>query len=416
MALLVAALGGGGWWLWARSDGGGSGKPQAKPPETGRRNAQLDWVASNPEKGDGSTKAEQWPTWFAGGNVIRARAHDVTAYDVVHGKQQWNVSLPGELCTASRRATHDVAALVYTKNGTDCSNVMAVDLKAGRPKWDSNLPTQDDRTKGYFRPQAVVLGETIKVLSAEDSVTFAAADGKVLAHPKRTVDRDCMEYRNSTNGKAVLAALKCPGGRMFVQRLDAGSGKEEWTWKVPAGLEIRGIPSVDPAVISVGKTVDGDGSTDLISVSGEGRTRARITLTGNGNASDAAFGNDTAYLFTQDKATAGDARANKILAVDLATGEKRWESEAGGQRVSRPVKFLDGKPLVYQAAQNDEGGKLVTLDPRNGAATVVKVLPAESAQEEARAAYLGDVYFENGRFYIAPSLVSSPSYVLMSFS
>ncbi len=418
LALLVAALGGGGWWLWGRGDGGGSGsgKPQAKPPKTGRLDSQLDWLVTNPDKDDQTaSRGKGWTTWFANGNVIRTRTGNITAYDIAHGKQQWNVRIPGTLCATSRRAEKDVGVVAYAKDGSSCADLMAVDLRSGRAKWDKKLPSRYGG--GYTDMQVVLVNDTVKVLSSSESATFAVGDGRVLAQPKKDLLLNCVEYRNSTKGTALLSVIKCPHDRMFIQRIDPGTGKDIWTWKVPDGLKMMGIPSVDPVVVAVAKVDERDNSSDLITLTPEGRTRNRISLTDNGNAANAVFSKDTVYLSTEGTASgpAGES-TNKIIAIDLATGEKRWASDAGGKRVGVPLQFLGDKPLIYQYAQGDEGGRLVTLEPRDGTPTVVKRLPAESAREEREAALFGEVYFEDGRVFMASGLGISSPHLLLSFN
>ncbi|MEU3877011.1 MULTISPECIES: PQQ-binding-like beta-propeller repeat protein [Streptomyces] len=417
LTLLLTGLGGGGWWLWGRGDdGGGGGKPQAKPPATGRLDSQLDWLVTNPDKDDQNvSKGKGWTTWFANGNIIRTRTGNITAYDTAHGKQQWNVRIPGPLCATSRRAEKGVGVVAYAKDGYSCSDLMAVDLRSGRAKWDKKMPTR--YSSGYTDMQIVLLNDTVKILSADESATFAVDDGRVLAQPDKNMLLNCVEYRNSTDGTTLLAVIKCPHDRMFVQRIDPSTGKDMWTWKVPDGLKMMGIPSVDPVVVAVAKVDERDNSTDLITITPEGRTRNRISLTGNGNAANAVFSKDTVYLSTEGtgSGSAGES-TNKIIAIDLATGQKRWASDAGGKRVGVPLKFLGDKPLIYQYAQGDEGGRLVTLEPRDGTPTVVKRLPAESAREEREAALFGEVYFEDGRVFMASGFVGSPSHLLLSFN
>ncbi|MCC3779965.1 PQQ-binding-like beta-propeller repeat protein, partial [Streptomyces sp. UNOB3_S3] len=419
---LIAGLGAGGWLLWGKT--GEKPGPKAKPSAPARVDTRLDWLVRNPDK-DKDTEANGTPkkpvTWFAHGDVIRTRARDITAYDVRKGTERWNIPLPGVLCAAAHRPDGDVVAVLYSKTsktGDDCNSLMAVDLGSGRKKWDVPLPLNNPLNTDYGDPQILMFRGKVKVMGSSESATFAADDGRVLDHPKLRVSDNCMEHRASTDGKVLLSVLGCSlgDGRAFVQRIDPATGKEEWTWKVPDGLEVRGVPSVDPVVVSVSRRDRSDEITDLISISPEGRTRAIISLTGNGNAFDAIVRKDTVYLASQGQETADHTQENRIIAIDLANGEKRWESKAGGNRVGTPLGFVGDRPLVYQIAQSGEGGKLVTLDPRDGTATVIKRMPAESAEEERNVAFMGQVYFEDDRLFIFGDPNNRNEHLALSFS
>ncbi|MFC4513143.1 PQQ-binding-like beta-propeller repeat protein [Streptomyces ehimensis] len=416
--ILIAGLTGGGLLLWEK--GGKKAGPKAKPTPS-RVDTRLDWLVRNPEK-DKDTGTNGTPkkpvAWFAHGNVIRTRARDITAYDVRQGKEQWNVPLPGVLCAAARRPDHDTVAVMYVRSGSDCNGLMAVDLGSGRKKWDRSLPLNDPRITDYGDPQVLMFRGKVKVMGSSESATFAADDGKVLDHPNLRSSDNCMENRASTDGKILLSVLLCNfGERQFVQRIDPETGKEDWTWKAPEGLEVRGVPSVDPLVVAVSRREPHqDFPTDLISISPEGRTRAVISLTGNGNAGDAIIDKNTVYLSSEGQETANNTQENRIIAIDLATGEKRWESKAGGNRVGWPIGFVGGRPLIYQIAQSGDGGKLVMLAPRDGSPTVYKRMPAESAEEERNVAFMGQVYFENERLFIFSEPNNKAENLLLSFS
>ncbi|MEU1780315.1 PQQ-binding-like beta-propeller repeat protein [Streptomyces abikoensis] len=417
--LLIAGLGGGGWLLWDKDEKGGNTRPKASAPA--RVDTRLDWLVRTPDK-DKDTGANGTPkkpvAWFAQGNVIRTRARDITAYDVRQGKEQWNIPLPGVLCAAAREPDGGTVAVMYSKSGNDCNGVMAVDLGSGRKKWDQPLPLNNPAITDYGDPQVLMFRGKVKVMGSSESVTFAAGDGKVLDHPKLSSSDNCMENRASTDGKILVSILLCNlGNRQFVQRLDPETGKEDWTWKAPEGLEVRGIPSVDPLVVSVSRREPhADFPTDLISISPEGRTRAVISLTGNGNAGQAIVDKNTVYLASEGQETSNNTQENHVIAIDLASGEKRWENKVGGNRVSWLIGFIGDRPLVYQIAQSGEGGKLVTLDPRDGSPTVYKRMPAESAEEERNVAFMGEAYFQDDRLFLFSEPNNKPENLLLAFS
>ncbi|MEU5053281.1 PQQ-binding-like beta-propeller repeat protein [Streptomyces sp. NPDC021096] len=412
---LVAGLGTGGWLLWGRTQK--DPRHRAEPSAPPRVDTRLDWIVANPDKDKALPSPKRPATWFAHGNVIRTWSRQITALDVRQGKEQWRIALPGELCSASRRLDDDTAAVMYKQDGNTCTGLMAVDVKSGRQKWDRRVPLHDERTSDYGDPQVLVFRGRVKVMGSSESATFAAADGKVLEHPRLNPADNCMENRASTDGKTLLSVVRCSLGsdREFVQRIDPGTGREDWTWKAPEGLTIRGVLSVDPVVVTVGRTDSSDTSTNLISISPQGRTRAVISLTDHGGAIDAIVGKDTVYLASGDKETAASTKENRIVAIDLAKGEKRWETNAGGNRVGTPVGFVGDKPLFYQGAQSGEGGRLVTLDPRDGAPTVHKRMPSESSAEEAEVAALGEVYFHDDKVFVVAAAELRPKNLMMSF-
>ncbi|MGW1197471.1 outer membrane protein assembly factor BamB family protein [Streptomyces sp. NPDC002536] len=411
--VLVAGLGGGGWLLW-NGHGKAAKKRNAGPAESAQVDTRLDWMIPTPDKEKGADVHASNPmTWFAHGNIIRTRDRQITAYDIEHGKEQWNVPLAGEVCKAARRADNDMVAVLYEKEKYKCNNLIVVDIKSGRAKWDEKLPSYS--TDGeYIDPQVRLSRGTVKVMGKSESATFAVADGKVLDHPKTNVIYDCAETDAPTDGTILISVVKCESSnREFLRKIDSATGRVDWTWKAPEGLDILSVPSIDPVTVAVGKN-EADGPTDLLSVDSRGRTQATYSLTGQAGGHVSVRG-DTAYLATQPKETSAGIKQNEIQAIDLKTGEKRWSSTAGGNRINRSLDFDGDKLLVYQAPQAGEGGKLVDLDLRDGSPSVRKKLPAESSSIQYDADFGSEIYLQDDRVFIVADIAIPSNYLIMSF-
>ncbi|MFF4410448.1 PQQ-binding-like beta-propeller repeat protein [Streptoverticillium reticulum] len=411
--VLVAGLGGGGWLLWG--DHGKGVKRNAGPAESAQVDTRLDWMIPTPDKEKGADVHASNPmTWFAHGNIVRTRDRQITAYDIEHGKQQWNVPLAGEVCKAARRPENDMVAVLYEKEKYKCNNLILVDLKSGRAKWEQKLPSYSGDGE-YIDPQVRLSRGTVKVMGTSEEATFAVADGKVLDHPKTNVIYDCAETDAPTDGKILISIVKCSSSnREFLRKIDSATGRVDWTWKAPEGLDILSVPSIDPVTVSVGKS-EADGPTDLLSVNSEGRTQSTYSLTGQAGGHVSVRG-DTAYLATQPKETSAGIKQNEIQAIDLKTGEKRWSSTAGGNRVNRSLDFDGDKLLVYQAPQAGEGGKLVDLDLRDGSPSVRKKLPAESSSIQYDADFGSEIYLQDDRVFIVADIAIPSNYLIMSFT
>ncbi|MCC3779538.1 PQQ-binding-like beta-propeller repeat protein [Streptomyces sp. UNOB3_S3] len=420
--LLAAGAGTGGWLLWGR--GGNDPAPKAKGPAKAV-DAKLDWMAPVPDTDKEHGLKQMAPLWFAKGNAIMTTSKAVTAYNAETGKPAWSVPVPGFACKASPKAVDGVAAVIHGKEQYDCNMLMAVDVEHGRVLWSKELTNDRGLSSNHD-------GSSVSIDRGLISVADTGGTPKVFAvgngERKKPRDFGCREYGAVADRSRQLVLAQCqPFGRIFVMKTQPRSDLEKWIWKVPDGLTVQNVLSVEPALLVVGRENDSDPS-DLVSLDEKGHLRSLISISaGPYDFSDcwksdltscrgAVVDGDTVYLPTKSADMNADGvNVNAVVAIDLATGKKRWTAPLGGNRGNRPVAMRDGRLLVYQQATKDESGKLLSLDPADGKAADFMRLPQESNEQEFAIARSGSAYFHDGRFYLVANESLLRSTMMMAF-
>ncbi|MFI8938657.1 PQQ-binding-like beta-propeller repeat protein [Streptomyces syringium] len=417
--LLVAGAGTGGWLLWGKD--GKKAAPEAKP--TRSVDAKLDWMVPMPSP-DKDHAQRVAPLWFAKGNVVMNTKKTVTAYSVATGKPSWTVPVPGFACTQSPKPDGGVAVIVYGKAEFECDKLMAVDLERGRQLWTKDMVNAQGNKDMRSNANIALSNGLVNVAEVGEALVYDAKSGA----KRKAKNYGCMERGTAVKGDRQLTVAQCQiFGRQFVMNVDPKTGVEKWTWKVMDGIEVHNVLSADPPVLAVGRENDNSPS-DIVTLDDKGRLKALISISagpyhfeecrkGVLESCDRTVTDDrTVYLSTRSDETNEDGvSVTAIVAVDLATGKKRWTAPLGGNRANRPLAMHDGRLLVYQMATKDEGGKLLSLDPADGTPTVYMKLPEESAEREYSLARRGTAYFRDDHFYLVPEEGMSDPSMIMSF-
>ncbi|MFF4157170.1 PQQ-binding-like beta-propeller repeat protein [Streptomyces sp. NPDC001678] len=418
--LLVAGVSTGGWLLW----GGSGNDPSPKPKGPVQAiDAKLDWMASVPEE-DGKSVRPMGALWYAKDNVVLTTSRAVTAYNVKTGKASWSVSVPGYACKSSSKPVDGIVAVVHGKGPYDCNMLMAVDLGRGRALWSKELTNEKGLSSNNDSASIAIGQGVVSVADVGEPRVFAIGDGA----RRKPHDYGCQERSSIADGSSWLTVAECQlFGRTFVMEVDPRTGMEKWVWKVPAGITVRNVLSVKPAVLAVSRENDTNLS-DLVSLDENGHLKTLISLSaGPYNLTDCRFAEltscrmavvdgDTVYLSTLAKETTNDgASPNAVVAIDLTTGKQRWTTTLGGNRGNRPVTMHEGRLLVYQQATKDESGKLLSLDPADGKSADFMKMPQESNEREYELGRLGTAYFHDGRFYLVTDEGIRDHAMMMSF-
>ncbi|KOG88314.1 outer membrane protein assembly factor BamB family protein [Streptomyces varsoviensis] len=399
--LLVAGAATGGWLLWGGDDAHPVARKTSRPH---RVDARLDWVVPAPQAAPSGTGAAA--AWFAHGNLIQADKNNVVAYAMDGGKRRWSLPVPGDTCGTSREADHDTAIVLYGAAGRfECDQIMAVNLKEGTKRWAHPLPEN-----GTWDSASISMSDgVINLASVGAWASYAAEDGHAVHRPSLLAD-GCAD-RGSKVDRAMLTRVECKSTLNFLMRVDRKSGKEQWIWKAPEGTEIKNVISTEPAAVVLALSAR-EGFGDIVVLNDKGRMGAKISLTEGPYDPDCeavrlnscrriVVADGILYIPTKPTGGPDGTRRNQIAAFDLRTGKKLWSTDVGGVRVNRPVAIHEGRLLVYQDALQDEGGKVASLDLKQGRAKPYMRLPAESADKEHQLANLGSVYFQDGKLIIA---------------
>ncbi|MBQ0984380.1 hypothetical protein KBZ10_07570 [Streptomyces sp. F63] len=192
---------------------------------------------------------------------------------------------------------------------------------------------------------------TVAVVLEESATVFRIADQKVLQRLNR-LDGSCGV--KSVRGGAVLVARAACDGRQVVWVHDPATGEREWTWPVPAGLRVEGIPSVSPLVVTLHRDIT-EGTHSVYHLPGKGEPAVLVDMGRNVDREaglcehvtprcpGAAAGERTLYLQGPSHASPGDSSAqeNEVVAFDLRTGKAKWAAmpeakrELGAGRATR---------------------------------------------------------------------------------
>ncbi|MEV0266613.1 PQQ-binding-like beta-propeller repeat protein [Streptomyces sp. NPDC050617] len=413
--LLVAGAVTGGRLLWGGNDDGPVARKTSRPH---RVDSRLDWVVPAPKAP--LSRADTAAAWFAHGNLIQADKNNVVAYDMDGGGKRWSLPVPGDVCGTSRDFDGDTAVVLYGAAGRlECDQIMAVNLKEGTKRWAHPLPED-----GTWDSSSISLSDgVINMASVGAWASYAAQDGHEV-HRTNLLAEGCAD-RGSVIDRTMLTHVECKSTANFLVRVDRASGKERWIWKAPEGTEIKNVISTEPAAVVLALSAR-EGFGDIVVLNDKGRMGSKISLTAGPYDPDCesvrlnscrriVVADGILYIPTKPTSGPGGARRNEIAAFDLRSGKKLWSTDVGGGRVNRPVALHEGRLLVYQDALQDEGGKVASLDLKQGRAEPYMRLPAESADKEHRLAGLGSVYFRDGKLIVTGETTGSGEPYVLAF-
>ncbi|MFD3457385.1 PQQ-binding-like beta-propeller repeat protein [Streptomyces sp. NPDC058691] len=355
--------------------------------------------------------------WFTGNAVVKTMPDAVRSFDIDSGRQNWSIPLSGESCPASREAAGDRVVVTY---GTDCGQVMAIDIAKGTKLWAKQLPDQNGQTSHDYT-QVAVTGDTAALAWLGGSVGYRIGSGEVLWTPKSGSDCEDKGYKG---GPKLVAVVQCGGynGEYYVQGLSEG-GRKQWSWQVPSGSDVQNVLSTDPVVVGLSAGASGL-MTDLAYLE-DGRMKSRISLgaggyqstyavtcppNGEAHCSNFAIDGTTIYLPTKSHAGSGDSytQTNEIAALDLRTGKPEWLAEPDQEREVKIIGMRDGKVIAYQRNTYDKPGRLTALDPGTRKTTAYMELPAGSKELENQFLDGSSYYWlYKDHFFVNPGNISA---------
>jgi len=402
LALLVAGglvavllIGGGTAWGVARLVGGRSGDGDAlKTAWT------LDFPAHERTGLTTYDKQDMFGAWLAGDTVVRAQADGLLAYQLADGAQAWGAPAPDgtSLCVAAQAVT-DGRGAVAVGSDNSCNTVAGFDLNSGKLTWTARFPAPVREGRGPLRaPDLSVAGQQVIVRSEDTLIGLSLADGKQLwrTTPQKLLPgRDCRFRDVRAAGEQVVVTYRCPSGGE-VDALDPATGKARWRQRLPEAKLTDGVLSVQPLVSLPGLGHDAYAVRDP-------RTGKELATFGNTidgtelwtippNRSNSIEGpavyryagdDDTLYLPTFPKNVPNKMRqANQIVAIDLATGKRRWVSSGHTDSQVQLIRRDEQGVLAWESGdRRDLPPRLVRIDPATGKVSVVAEGPLSAGFE-----------------------------------
>lgn len=395
----VLAVGAGTAYGVSRLVGGDSGGDELK----------IAWQLPFPERQEsGLTTFDQhdlFGTWLVGENVARAQGDGVLGYRLSDGGQAWGVPAPDgtSLCVAAQAATEGRTA-VAVGSDTSCDTVAGIDLNSGALTWRVRFPAPVREGRDTLTaPDLSVAGQQVIVRSEDTLIGLSLTDGRQLwrtTGKKLLPRRGCGLKDMRAADDLVVVSYGCSLGGQ-VDGLDPATGKVRWRQQLPDSQLTGGLLSAQPPVGLPGVGREAYSVRDPRT----GKEVGSFTDPIDGvrlwnvppNRSNAIDGpavyeyladQENLYLPTFPEQVRGTPRAaNQIVAIDLATGRKRWVSSGHSASKVQLIRRDEQGVLAWESGDRTKlRPRLVRIDPSNGTVSVVAEGPLAAGfeGEEAR--------------------------------
>lgn len=459
-AVVAVALiiGGGVWYAGSTKDdkktsadsgggtggkGGGDGKGTGGTTSGGKEKVPASTSAGSlfqipaPALPKDDTSVTTVGSWLTDTVYAKSGVAEIDGYDPDAGTKTWTIKLPGPVCQASRHTTaSDLTAIIYepamptkAEPSHGCSQLAAIDLKAGKKLWTRTIKSGDQPIN---LDNVTVSGNTVAAGSTSGGGAFDISSAKPLWAPKTT---DSCYDAGYAGGPKLVAVRKCgeygSTRQLHIQTIDPKTGKVISEYKMSAGIEYASVVSTDPLVVAadVGDSAgDGSGISDFFSIDNKtGTLRTKISAPGKTYAakcdgitrieycSSLAVGNDKLYIPTEDDNNGDGSRSNEIVAFDLATGKQTGQrADSGSDYAIYPLRMDGSNILAYKRPPYDKGGQIVSIDGTTFKETKLLENPADRAVRDAETSMLpeyAEILFRDGHLYMSQVFASKPSTV-----
>ena len=348
----------------------------------------------------------------------------ITAFDRNTGKKQWSMTPPGggnAFCAVSRNVVHDQVAVAFGANaetGVDCTTTALLDLKKHSFVWQKQVSQFASSLGASGDPsgQGLVLAGNYLYAGAKTVIVrMSLSDGSVQSlGPGFSSGQDpCYVDDIDADSSSVYVLGGCIGDSTYeaLLELDVNSGSLRTSGAMQAGdvkLPAEGaggdgilgaqFVSTAPLVLlmygsasdsntSLGNFVALDASLKPSWVS----TQQNDTATAIDTEQDSPGINDAAHQYNRAfvakdllfsvtifQDSSGVPAANKVVALDVKTGQQKWATQLPGSSACDPVG-VDGNALLVAADQlwtgdmNNPNTVFAKLDVQTG-----KVLSTKS--------------------------------------
>ncbi|MCS0637827.1 PQQ-like beta-propeller repeat protein [Streptomyces sp. LP05-1] len=376
-------------------------------------------------------------SWLTEKAYVKPSVDSVVAYDRDKGTPLWTLTLPGQVCAASRHVRDGRTAIAFEatkrvppKNYQPCTEVGAIDLATGKLLWSKSVSGGTGGDEKVRFDEVTVGASTVAAGGTKGGAAWDLATGK--EHWRPQVNAESCYDMGYGGGEALVAARKCgPYGSQYVvvQNLDPVSGAPLSSYKMPAGVEYAGVVSTKPLVVAadVGDTAgDGSSISDFFSIDEKtGKLKAKIAADADRYDAECGsteveecnrvvVGNGRLYLPTERHEGGGEyGDTNEIVSFDLTTGKPTTDKAEAGDRYSMfPLRMDGGNVIAYKMAPYDKGGQVVSIDGGTFKQTLLMENASDEASRNAERSFSledAEIRYGDGRLFISKSLLSRPS-------
>ncbi|MGW7406898.1 outer membrane protein assembly factor BamB family protein [Streptomyces sp. NPDC054833] len=365
-------------------------------------------------------------TWATGKILARGVANRIEGYKIepTYDEKAWTLNLDGHICATSRHVTADGRTAVVvqpakaTKSATKgvCDEVVFFDLNTGKKLWRKKMPAADF---AYVSNTDLTLTKgVVAVAWGRGSVAYDMKSGKQLWDS--TTLSQC-EDKGFAGGRALLVLVSCgesTDATYRVEKLNARTGKTEWSYKVANGVSDVHLPSSDPPVLAVEA---GDNEvTDLITLdSGNGKRLATISMSGYDpkcgkryyfspffgvadNCDGMVVGRHQIFVMSKEE-TDIKQPSDWIVAFDVENGHSARKFEGRPFQMVVPVRMSGDDLLIYRRSMDSvQPAAVVTWNPRTDKETpyLLFQLP-EDDEYELSDPEKTEIVYEQGRIFFA---------------
>ncbi|MDG4803972.1 PQQ-binding-like beta-propeller repeat protein [Micromonospora sp. WMMD980] len=367
------------------------------------------WVLDFPERQRNGLKTydgqDMFGAWLVGDAVVRAQPDGVIAYRLGDGGQAWGVPAPqgSSLCGAAR-ALAEGRGVVALGSADSCDTLVGFDAATGARSWQATFPAERRAGRDTLAaPDLSVAGGQVVVRADQRVLGFSLADGRRLWQSdadRLLPGRDCRLSDAQAAGDLAVVTARCDGDRGTLLGLDPATGKVRWQQRLPTAS--AGVLSVDPLV-----SLPGLNDSTFAARDAPGRPRATFGNPVDGtrfsdlpvNRSNSVEGPavrphladaETIYLPTEAANVPGKMRqANQVVAIDLATGKRRWVSAGHTDSEVELIRLDETGLLAWEVGDHrDLAPRLVRIDRASGKVSVLAEGPRSAGTEGSDATVL----------------------------
>ena len=363
------------------SDSGKAANGEGTNPSASRREVAWTIPAATSEP-----EANTLATYVVADTFVRATEAALIGYALDSGKESWRIEPPegfSRVCSVSPTMTDDSIGVVYGSADDECGLVAAIDLAVGEQLWRTKAEPGESLTPGAA--VAVTEGRIVGPYPNGLGLFGYSIIGKEVLWDHDLADESCAVGDIAADENAVFYVVECVlAGTNQLVSLDPASGDVNWQSPIENldPISPAEIVSVSPSVVHVGESrhqgelqvFDESGSLSRTIDAADGGDELEFgpditnTSTSNHREFPIHIHNDTiiALVWPGLPAPGQKPRDQKVVSVDLNTGERTWTMDlpegtwllapAPGEANPTLVRYpKSAKPRTYTV---DPSGKL----------------------------------------------------------